>query len=73
MLAEDKVEHGTFLAPPTEGQESLMILRGPDIRRIEENRHVDENEFFDVNESPWRYAKLLLACKEQEELIAEDL
>ena len=73
MSVEYKAEYAAFLTVSPEEQYILTFLRGPDIRRISENRHVDDNEFFDVNDYPWRYAKLLLACKEQEELIAEDL
>ena len=65
MLAEDKVEYGIFLAPPTEQQESLMIVRGPDILWLDKNKHVNENYFFDVNDVPWRDAKILWNLKYQ--------
>lgn len=54
-------------APAVVGQlgDNAILSRDPDRRRVDENEHVDDDEFFDVNDVPWRDAELIRAEKDR--------
>ena len=45
MLTEDKADNDAFSVAPQEEQQILKLSRGPEIRCIDENKHVNDDEF----------------------------
>jgi hypothetical protein len=64
LTEEGKEELASFCLPEvSQGPlgDTVTLSRGADPRRVDENEHVDDDEYFEVDDVPWRDAELIQA------------